>query len=165
MKTVYIGIGSNLGDPYENCIRAVEIIRESPFCEIEALSPFYRTQPVGVEGDSWFINAVLAITTSLSSTELIEMLLGIENKMGRKRSGVRWESRIIDLDILLIGDEIINDKNLTVPHPRMHTRRFVMAPMVDIAPELIHPVERKSMSDILRGISLEEQEVRLMEKN
>lgn len=165
MKTVYIGIGSNLGDPYENCIKAVEVIREQPFCEMEALSPFYRTQPVGIEGENWFINAVLSINTSLSSVELIEMLLDIEKKMGRTRSGLRWESRIIDLDVLLIGDEIINDKNLIVPHPRMHTRRFVMAPMADIAPELIHPVQGKSMEDILHDIPLEEQEVRLMEKN
>ena len=93
------------------------------------------------------------------------MLLDIEKEMGRTRSGVRWESRIIDLDVLLIGDEIINDKNLTVPHPRMHTRRFVMAPMADIAPELIHPLQGKSMADILMGIPPIEQEVRLMEKN
>ena len=165
MRTVYIGIGSNLGDPYENCIRAVEIIREHPFCEIESLSPFYRTAPVGVEGENWFINAVLSINTSLSSAQLIDMLLEIEIKMGRVRSGIRWESRIIDLDILLIGNEIINDKNLTVPHPRMHTRRFVMAPLVDIAPELVHPVQGKSMADILNEIPLEEQEIRLMEKN
>lgn len=165
MKTVYIGIGSNLGDPYENCIKAVEAIREHPFCEMEALSPFYRTEPVGVEGQNWFINAVLSINTSLSSTELIEMLLEIEKEMGRTRSGIMWESRIIDLDVLLIGNEIINDKNLTVPHPRMHTRRFVMAPMADIAPELIHPIQGKSMADILNEIPLVEQAVRLMEKN
>ena len=165
MRTVYIGIGSNLGDPYENCIRAVDSIREHPFCEIKALSPFYRTEPVGIEGGNWFINAVLSIDTSLSSTELIEMLLTIEKEMGRTRSGLRWESRIIDLDILLIGNEIINDKNLTVPHPRMHTRRFVMVPMANISPELIHPVKGKSMSDILDEIPLAEQEIKLMETN
>ena len=165
MKTVYIGIGSNLGDPYENCIRAVETIKEHPFCEMKALSPFYRTEPVGIEGGNWFINAVLCINTSLSSAELIEMLLGIEKKMGRSRSGSSWESRIIDLDILLIGSEIINDKNLIVPHPRMHTRRFVMAPLADIAPELVHPVEGKSMADILNEIPLIEQEIKPMEKN
>ena len=165
MKTVYIGIGSNLGDPFENCIRAVEAVGENPFCEIKALSPFYKTQPVGIEGENWFINAVVSVNTNLSPAELIEMLLDIEKEMGRTRSGVRWESRIIDLDVLLIGNEIINDKNLTVPHPRMHTRRFVMAPMTDIAPELIHPLQGKSMADILREIPLIEQEVRLMEKN
>ena len=165
MKTVYIGIGSNLGEPYENCIRAVEAIRDHSLCEINVLSPFYRTQPVGIEGDNWFINAVLSINTTLSPAELIEMLLDVEKKMGRTRTKVRWESRIIDLDILLIGSEIINDKNLTVPHPRMHTRRFVMAPMADIAPDFIHPVLGKSMAEILDEIPLKEQEVRLMEKN
>ncbi len=165
MKTVYIGIGSNLGDPYENCIKAVEIIREQPFCEIKALSPFYRTQPVGIEGDNWFINVVLSVNTSLSPAELIDMLLEIEKQMGRTRSEIRWESRIIDLDVLLIGNEIINDKNLTVPHPRMHTRRFVMAPMTDIAPDLVHPVQGKSMAEILSEIPSVEQEIKLMEKN
>ena len=165
MKTVYIGIGSNLGDPFENCVKAVEAIREHPFCEIEALSPFYRTEPVGIDGENWFINAVLCINTTLSSAELIEMLLEIEKKMGRTRSGTRWESRIIDLDILLIGNEIINDKNLTVPHPRMHMRRFVMAPMTDVAPDLVHPVLGKRMVDILEEIPIVDQEVRLMEKN
>ncbi|MGD9157575.1 MAG: 2-amino-4-hydroxy-6-hydroxymethyldihydropteridine diphosphokinase [Desulfobacteraceae bacterium] len=165
MKTVYIGIGSNLGDPYENCIRAVETIKGHPFCEMKALSPFYRTEPVGIEGENWFINAVLCINTSLSSAELIEMLLDIEREMGRTRSEIRWESRIIDLDVLLFGNEIINNKNLTVPHPRMHTRRFVMAPMADIAPELVHPVQGKNMADILSEISLADQEIRLMEKN
>ena len=165
MKTVYIGIGSNLGDPYENCIKAVETIKEYPFCRIKALSPFYKTEPVDIEGQNWFVNAVLSIDTSLSAPELIEMLLKIEKKMGRIRSGIRWESRVIDLDILLFGNEIINDKKLTVPHPRMHMRRFVMAPMADIAPELIHPVQKKNMADLLKEIPSEEQKVKLMEKN
>lgn len=165
MKTVYIGIGSNLGDPYQSCIKALEIIKKHPFLALDALSPFYRTEPVGVEGQSWYINAVLSISTSLSSSELISEILGVEKVMGRKRTGTRWESRIIDLDILLIGDEIINDKNLTVPHPRMHTRRFVMAPMADIAPDLIHPILGKTMAEILNEIPVTEQEVRLMEKN
>ena len=165
MKTVYIGIGSNLGDPYENCIKAVEAIKEDPFCRIKALSPFYKTEPVDIEGQNWFVNAVLSIDTSLSAPELIEMLLKIEKKMGRIRSGIRWESRVIDLDILLFGNEIINDKKLIVPHPRMHIRRFVMAPMADIAPELIHPVQKKNMADLLKTIPSEEQKVKLMEKN
>jgi len=165
METVYIGIGSNLGDPYENCLKAVEAIKENPFCEIEALSPFYRTEPVGIEGGNWFVNAVLSVNTSLSPAELIDLLLNIEKEMGRKRSVGRWESRIIDLDVLLIGSKIINDKTLTVPHPRMHKRRFVMAPMADIAPELVHPLQGKSMTDILCEIPMVEQEVKLMEKH
>jgi 2-amino-4-hydroxy-6-hydroxymethyldihydropteridine diphosphokinase len=165
MKTVYIGIGSNLGDPYKNCMKAIEQIKKDPFSGIKALSPFYRTQPVGIEGQNWFINAVLCINTGLSSSEIIQMLLDVEKKIGRTRSEVRWESRVIDLDVLLIGNEIINDKNLIVPHPRMHTRRFVMAPMVDIAPDLIHPVLKKSMREILNEIPETDQAIKLMEKN
>ena len=165
MKTVYIGIGSNLGDPYKNCIKAVEAIKENPFCRVKVLSPFYKTEPVGVEGLNWFVNAVLSIDTRLPAEELIKTLMEIESELGRIRTGVRWESRVIDLDILLFGNEIINDKNLIVPHPRMHLRRFVMAPMVDIAPDLIHPVNGKTMADLLKEIPSDEQEVKLMERN
>ena len=165
MRTVYIGIGSNLGDPYENCIKAVEALKAHPFCSIKTLSRFYRTEPMGVEGQNWFINAALCINTRHSPVELIETLLDIEKKMGRARSGLKWESRIIDLDILLFGNEIINDKRLTVPHPRMHMRRFVMAPMADIAPEIIHPVLGKTMSEIFNEIPSSGQEIRLMEQN
>jgi 2-amino-4-hydroxy-6-hydroxymethyldihydropteridine diphosphokinase len=89
----------------------------------------------------------------------------VEKRMGRVRKGIKWESRIIDLDLLLVGNEIINDKNLIVPHPRMHMRRFVMAPMVDIAPDLIHPVLKRSMREILNEIPATDQEIKLMVKN
>ncbi|NLA74902.1 MAG: 2-amino-4-hydroxy-6-hydroxymethyldihydropteridine diphosphokinase, partial [Deltaproteobacteria bacterium] len=105
------------------------------------------------------------INTGLSAQEIIQMLFGVEKRMGRVRKGIKWESRIIDLDLLLVGNEIINDKNLIVPHPRMHMRRFVMAPMVDIAPDLIHPVLKRSMREILNEIPATDQEIKLMVKN
>ena len=165
METVFIGIGSNIGDSFTNCMKAVEEINKDPFTSTGPLSPFYRTEPVGVSGQNWYINAVLTAYTTHTPGELIEALLGIEKKMGRKRTGIRWDSRIIDLDILLFGDSIISEQNLIIPHPRMHTRRFVMAPMADLVPDMIHPVLGKSMAEILGDIPVTEQQIKMMEKN
>ncbi|MDB9823462.1 2-amino-4-hydroxy-6-hydroxymethyldihydropteridine diphosphokinase, partial [Deltaproteobacteria bacterium] len=139
MKTAYIGIGSNLGDPEKNCLEAADRIGRIPHCSLITLSNLYRTEPVGVEGHEWYINGVAAISTGISPQNLIEELLFIEADMGRVRKGEQWEPRVIDLDILLFGKEIIQVEKLTIPHPFMHKRRFVMAPMVDLAPDLTHP--------------------------
>ncbi len=165
METVYVGVGSNLGDTFSNCMRAIEEIKLDPFCSTGALSPFYRTEPVGVSGQNWYMNAVLTVYTTHEPRDLIASLLAIEKKMGRKRTGIRWDSRVIDLDILLYGNAIINDISVTVPHPRMHKRRFVMAPMADLAPDLIHPTLGKTMSEILNDIPETDQQVKRMEKN
>lgn len=164
MEKVFIGIGSNLGDPRKNCTEAIDRIKAHPGCEVLEISPFYSTEPVGVEDQNWYTNAVIAIHTSLKAEELIKVLLGIEKGMGRIRTLNRWESRTIDLDILLFGDEIINKKNLKVPHPLMNKRRFVMAPIADIAPEKIHPVLGKTMAQILVEIPDTEQPVKNLEK-
>jgi 2-amino-4-hydroxy-6-hydroxymethyldihydropteridine diphosphokinase len=163
MKKVFIGIGSNLGDSRKNCIEAIDRINGHPGCEVLKISSFYSTEPVGVEDQNWFTNAVILINTCLEAEKLIKVLLGIEKEMGRIRTKSRWEARTIDLDILLFVDDIINEKNLTVPHPLMHKRRFVMAPMTDIEPEKIHPVLGKKMTQILAEIPEEEQPVRLLE--
>lgn len=163
MKKVYIGIGSNLGDPRKNCIEAVDRIKRHSCCEFLKVSPFYRTEPVGVDSQDWYVNAVLYMSTNLTASELMNVLLEIERDMGRVRTGIRWESRIIDLDILLFGDDVIDEENLKVPHPLMHRRRFVMAPITDLDPEMLHPVIGKSMAKILEEIPETEQPVRPME--
>lgn len=163
MKDVFIGIGSNLGDSRKNCLDAIDRINSHPLCEVLKVSPFYSTEPVGVEGQDWYTNGVAAVLTSLDSQELIKFLLETEKEMGRIRTGRRWESRTIDLDILLFGDDIINEENLTVPHPLMHTRRFVMAPIAVIEPDRIHPVLQKTMKEILNEIPDSEQSVKIME--
>jgi len=162
MKTAYIGIGSNLGNPEGNCLEAVDRIGRIPGCEFIKVSQLYRTEPVGVDGQDWYVNSVAAISIGMSPQGLMERLLAIEEDMGRVREGGRWLARVIDLDILLFGREIIHEENLTVPHPLMHTRRFVMIPMADLAPDLYHPSLGKSMAELLRDIPEDDQIVKPM---
>ena len=153
-KTGYIGIGSNLGDKRDNCLKAIDRINELPGCRVMAQSGFYLTEPVGVKGQDWYLNCVIALSTDMSAQDLLKRLLAIEADMGRERKG-RWDPRLIDLDILLFGNEVIDEKGLQVPHPLMHLRRFVLVPMVFLAPNLIHPVLGKTMVELL-SISPEE---------
>jgi 2-amino-4-hydroxy-6-hydroxymethyldihydropteridine diphosphokinase len=148
MKTAYIGVGSNLGDKINNCLEAVVRIDEISGCRVTAQSDFYRTQPVGVKGQDWYVNGVIVLSAEISAQDLLKGLLAIEVDMGRERKR-KWDSRIIDLDILLFGEKVISEKGLQVPHPLMHLRRFVLAPMVSLAPDLVHPVLRKSMAELL----------------
>ncbi len=147
-ETAYIGIGSNVGQPLENCLSAIRLLGEMQGCRIDGRSGFYRTEPVGVEGQEWYVNAAVAITTERSPQHLLEGLLALEKKMGRVRKE-KWGPRIIDLDLLIHGKRIIEEEGLIVPHPRMHERRFVLVPMADLAPTLVHPVYGKRMIDLL----------------
>ena len=158
MKTVYIGIGSNMGDPRGNCLDAIERIGRIENCRIISVSALYLTKPVGDRGQEWYTNCVVSISTGLPAHDLLKRLLGIEAEMGRVRT-VRWGPRIIDLDILLYGQDMINDEELKVPHPMMHLRRFVMAPMSDIGKDLIHPVLGKTMIELLRELPDNGQEI------
>ncbi|MBK5101331.1 MAG: 2-amino-4-hydroxy-6-hydroxymethyldihydropteridine diphosphokinase [Desulfobacteraceae bacterium] len=157
-KTAYIGIGSNLGDTLNNCDNAIDLINGISGCGVVARSDFFRTEPVGVEAQDWYVNGVISLTTDLSVKELLNNLLAIESGMGRKREK-KWDSRIIDLDILLFGEEVIEEKDLRVPHPHMHMRRFVLVPMVQLAPDLIHPVLGITMAELLNNSSLQGQAV------
>jgi 2-amino-4-hydroxy-6-hydroxymethyldihydropteridine diphosphokinase len=158
MKTAYIGIGSNLGNAHDNCLQAIEKIKQIPGCFVISVSPLYRTEPVGNEDQDWYVNGVVSVSTNLSAQKLIKHLLTIEVGMGRVRKK-KWESRIIDLDILLLGHDIVQDKNLIIPHMLMHTRRFVLAPMADLAPDLVHPSLGKTMMELLQAIEKEDQVV------
>lgn len=157
-KTVYIGVGSNLGDKIKNCLGAVVRIDEISGCRVTAQSGFYRTQPVGVKGQAWYVNGVIVLSADIPAQDLLKSLLAIEIDMGRERKR-KWDSRIIDLDILLFGEEVISEKGLQVPHPLMHLRRFVLAPMVSLAPDLVHPVLGKSMTELLADAPKKNQSV------
>jgi len=157
-KKAYIGVGSNLGDKLKNCLTAINLADKLPGCRVERKSRFYRTEPVGVEGQDWYVNAVISMRTEIQARELLDGLLAIEAGIGRTRKG-RWESRPIDLDILLFGKDVVNGKDLIIPHPRMHLRRFVLVPMTELAPNLVHPVLSKTMAELLRGFSDEGQRV------
>jgi len=158
MRTAYIGIGSNLGDKLNNCLKAIDLIDRIIGSRIEAKSDFFRTEPVGVEGQDWYVNSVISLRTDISVQQLQKSLLAIETDLGRERKR-KWDPRTIDLDILLFAQEVINEKNLTVPHPHMHKRRFVLVPMVQLAPDLIHPVLEKSITELLDALPEERQTV------
>ena len=152
MNTAYIGVGSNLGDKLPNCCKAIELVNNIEDCTVMKQSPFYRTEPVGVASQDWYVNGVICVETGLSAQDLIESLLSIETDMGRVRKQ-RWESRIIDLDILLYGHHVIDEKNLTIPHPLLHVRRFVLMPMVQLDPDLLHPVLGRTMSELFDDLT------------
>jgi 2-amino-4-hydroxy-6-hydroxymethyldihydropteridine diphosphokinase len=134
----YIGIGSNLGDALKNCRHAVESLALAKGVEITSVSPFYKTEPVGIENQNLFINAVVEIRTVLSACKLFQALQNIEKDMGRERR-VKGGPRIIDLDLLFYGQEVIQKADLIVPHPEIHRRRFVLEPICEIASCFIHP--------------------------
>ena len=136
---VYIGVGSNLGDKPHNCRQSLQRINQLPGCEVTAFSDIFKTEPEGVTGQDWYANCVAEIKTSRTPFQVLKDLLAIEYDMGRIRTK-RWESRIIDLDILFFGKAIIESNNLTIPHPLLRKRQFVLEPLVQLAPDLVHPV-------------------------
>lgn len=151
----YIGIGSNLKDPLRQCRRAVDELSRLPETVSEKVSSFYRTEPVIAHAaggehrgelahQGWFINAVAEIRTTLSARDLLTALQNIEKMMGRVRT-FAGAPRIIDLDLLLYGQEIIREADLIVPHPEMHKRLFVLEPLCEIASYVIHPAFGVSM--------------------
>ena len=142
----YIGLGSNMGDKTANCQTAVEHLAEAG--RIVSVSSFYYTEPVGYKEQEDFINAVAGLETNCSPSELLSICHAIEDRLGRRRT-VRWGPRTVDLDILLFGDLVVNRPDLIIPHPLMALRRFVLAPLVEIAPAVRHPVLNKTMIQLL----------------
>jgi 2-amino-4-hydroxy-6-hydroxymethyldihydropteridine diphosphokinase len=147
----YIGIGSNLGDKTSNCRCAIEEMSRLPGCKVTACSSLFKTEPEGVTGQDWYINCVSQLATSLNPFQLIQALLSIEHAMGRRRKR-RWEARIIDLDILLFGQAVIRSRDLVIPHPLLHERRFVLEPLAQLAPHLLHPVLKVTIRHLLNGL-------------
>ena len=135
----YIGIGSNLGNTLQNCKYAIESLSQINGINPTRTSSFYKTEPVGIEKQNYFINAVVEITTTLSARDLLPALRKIERDMGRKRE-TKGGPRIIDLDLLFYGQDVIRETDLVVPHPEIHKRRFVLEPLCEIASYFIHPV-------------------------
>jgi len=148
----YIGLGSNLGEKEANLLEAWARLGKVGGVRLVRLSGFYCTEPVGMETPFWFVNAVGVVATSLPPEKLLDALLAIEGELGRDRS--LGCDRVIDLDLLLYGDLVRESENLSVPHPRMHERFFVLAPLVELAPDLVHPVLKRTMAELLRGLPL-----------
>lgn len=149
---VFVAIGSNLGSRKANHLEAMERINAIPRTRIVRQSSFYESEPHG-DAKTWFVNSVVELQTELSPEELLKKLLAIEEAMGRKRvKGKRWGSRIIDLDILLYENAVINKRNLKIPHPELHNRRFVLLPLAELAPTAVHPVLNKTVSELLATV-------------
>ena len=148
----FIGIGSNLGDRRANCREARERISGLPTTRVVKESSLYESEPHG-DAKTWFGNSVVEIETELGAPDLLKRLKSIEETMGRKRvKGKRWGSRIIDLDILFYNNEIIDKRNLKVPHPRLPSRRFVLVPLSELAPQFVHPALNATVSEMLATI-------------
>ncbi|MCL6622259.1 MAG: 2-amino-4-hydroxy-6-hydroxymethyldihydropteridine diphosphokinase [Syntrophobacterales bacterium] len=151
----YIGLGANLGDPPRQVAEAVARLRELPEVEVLTCSRLYRTPPLGPPGQPWYVNAVVQVKTRLTPEELMRQLLWLERQMGRER-GERWGPRLIDLDLLLYDGEVHRGPEVTVPHPEMHRRAFVLVPLAEIAPEAWHPVLHKTAREMLAELDAAE---------
>lgn len=151
---VYIGIGSNLGKKKENYLEALTRIAKIPKTRIIKESSPYESEPLG-ESKEWYVNGVVEIETELKPDLLLKKCKNIERAMGRKKVRKRWGARIIDLDILLYDNLKVEKKNLKIPHPEMHKRKFVLIPLSEIAPQVIHPILGATISELL--VSIEDQ--------
>lgn len=149
MNIAYICAGSNIGDKIGYIQQANNLLNFSNGIKIIESSTFYESEPVGKKNQDWFINAVIKLETSLSPQELFETCLRIEKQLGRVRDpDNRWGERTIDLDILFYDNEIINTDSLKIPHPRVHERAFALVPMLELDPEYVHPIIKKTVFDI-----------------
>ncbi len=151
--TAYIGLGSNLGDRAANIFNALAQLSSVEGITLVRLSRLIETTPIGTPpGAPPFLNAAAAVTTTLGSHALLKTLVEIEKDLGRTRRD-KWESRPIDLDLLLFGDQVISSDSLVVPHPLMHERSFVLAPLAEIAPDAVHPMLQMSIKGLLESLS------------
>lgn len=146
---VYIGVGSNIGNLKENLDKAVEMIKNEKNLTFIKSSPYIKTKAYGVEDQDDFLNAVFEIESELKPRELLSVIKNIEKKMGRKET-FRWGPRLIDLDILIMEDVIYKDDVLTVPHEDMLNRDFVLEPLMILNPDLLHPLEKRTIGEIYK---------------
>ena len=151
LSEAYIGIGSNLGESKAQCETAIRALNYLPKTSVVNRSSLYRTEPLGIKNQNWFINAVVEIETSLEPFALLKALLDIEMQMGRVRKE-KWGSRVIDLDLLLYDDKIIHQPGLQIPHPEIHNRAFVLVPLCEIRQEAIHPLLNKTAVQMLEAL-------------
>ncbi|HAX61277.1 MAG TPA: 2-amino-4-hydroxy-6-hydroxymethyldihydropteridine diphosphokinase [Elusimicrobia bacterium] len=146
MTTVFLGLGSNRGDRKKNILKAIRLLKKSGQ-KVLRISSLRETEPYGYKKQKKFLNAVAKLKTKLLPSELFELCKKIEKKIGRKKS-FRWGPREIDIDILFFGKKVIENKKFTIPHSDLHNRNFVLTPLVEIAPNFVHPVLKKRVSEI-----------------
>ena len=156
-KSVYLSLGSNLGDRQAKLRTAIGKLMN--LGDVMTVSSIYETEPIGLREQPWFLNCVVLMQTERLPRLFLKNVLGIEQEMGRKRLQPKGP-RIIDIDILLFGNATIETPDLTVPHPAMHERRFVLAPLAEIAPEVRHPVMKRAARELLEALPREGDRVR-----
>jgi 2-amino-4-hydroxy-6-hydroxymethyldihydropteridine diphosphokinase len=147
----YVGLGANLGDRERTLREAVDALAVEEGIEVVSVSALRETEPVGVGEQPRFLNGAVELETTLTARELLDRLLAVEQRFGRIRIPGEHGPRTLDLDLLLYGDEVIDEPGLTVPHPRLHERRFVLEPLAELDPGLIVP-GRGDMESLLRGV-------------
>jgi 2-amino-4-hydroxy-6-hydroxymethyldihydropteridine diphosphokinase len=163
METVFIGFGSNVGDRVDFCDRAVTLLSLLPHSQLSGVSLLYETEPVrdgSNPGDGWFLNGVVQLETDLTPKSLLSVLREIERSLGRDEEN-RPGPRTIDLDILFYGERVIDEPGLTIPHPRLHLRRFVLMPLSELDPLFVHPTRQRTVNQMLAE-SNDQSEVRLL---
>lgn len=157
----FISIGSNMGNKLANCRNAVATIQKTNVGRIIARSKVYHTEPVDFIDQDWFLNAALKIETPLEPLGLLNALQQIQKSIGRKIGGIRFGPRIIDLDVIFYDDLTFEHERLLIPHPRMHKRRFVLQPICDIDPQIVHPVLEQTVGQLLLQIKDKDNDQRI----
>ncbi|MHB1154434.1 MAG: 2-amino-4-hydroxy-6-hydroxymethyldihydropteridine diphosphokinase [Eubacteriales bacterium] len=158
-EMVYIGLGSNLGDRQKHITKAIEMLKNTQGITVKTVSPIYETTPVGYSEQPDFLNCVVEIITSLSPYELLDACIFIENELGRKRT-MKWGPRTIDLDILFYGELLVASDRLTIPHPLLHERGFVLLPLSDIAPDMLHPKLNVSIKALCEKLNYDTEKIK-----
>jgi 2-amino-4-hydroxy-6-hydroxymethyldihydropteridine diphosphokinase len=158
----FLGIGSNMGDPADHCRKAIDLISNTNQVRVLRKSSLYRTEPVGFKEQDWFVNAAIEIRTVFSPKDLLKTLTGVEQAMGRVREETKpWGPRVIDIDILLYGQDIVEEEGLFIPHPELHRRRFALVPLAEIASYVMHPKFGVTVKGLLERLEDQSEVIRL----
>jgi 2-amino-4-hydroxy-6-hydroxymethyldihydropteridine diphosphokinase len=152
MARVFVGIGSNQGDRLQRISDAARALGATAGVQVVQMAPIIETEPMGGPPQGPYLNTAVELSTALTPQQLLATLQAIERRLGRAPSAQRWAPRPIDLDLLLYDDRVVNDPQLTIPHPRMHERRFVLEPLAQLAPQLSHPILHQTIEELLSRV-------------